>query len=89
MLQCVAVRCNVNQCESFTFILHLVGVAAWFCALQCVAVHCTVLQRVDKCCSIRWVPCMEDKVLQCVAVCLAMLQCVAVCCSMLQYVAVY
>jgi len=39
--------------------------------LQCVAMHCSVLQRVAVCCS----------VLQCVAVCCSVLQCVAVCCS--------
>jgi len=47
------------------------------CALQCVAVCCSVSQCVAVCCS----------VLQCVAVCCS-LQCVAVCCSVLQYVAV-
>jgi len=44
----------------------------------CVAVCCSVLQRVAVCCS----------VLQCVAVCCSVLQCVAVCCSVLQCVAV-
>ena len=45
----------------------------------CVAVCCSVLQRVAVCCS----------VLQCVAAWCSVLQCAAVCCSVLQCVAVW
>ena len=47
--------------------------------VQCVAVCCSVLQRVVVCCS----------VLQCVAVCCSVLQRVVVCCSVLQCIAVF
>ena len=54
--------------------------------LQCVAVCCSVLQRVVVCCSV--LQCVEVccSVLQRVVVCYSLLQCVAVCCSVLQYV---
>ena len=45
---------------------------------RCVAMGCSVLQRVAVCCS----------VLQCVAMCCSVLQCVIVCCSEVQSVAV-
>ena len=55
--------------------------------LQCVAVCCSVLQRVAACCRVPVSQCVVivsnvvDSVLQCV-------QCAAVCCNVLQYVAV-
>ena len=48
----------------------------------CVAVCCSVLQRVAACCSV-------CSVLHCVAVCCSVLQFEAVCCSVLHCVAVY
>ena len=67
--------------------------------LQCVAVHCSALQRVAvcyKCVGCALQVCGSELhgaalsccVLQCVAVCCCVLQCVAVCCSVLQCVAV-
>jgi len=53
--------------------------------LQCVAVCCSVLQRVAVRCSNGYTVCCS--VLQCVAVCCSVLQYVAVCCSVLQRVA--
>jgi len=63
--------------------------------LQCVAVCCSVLQRVAVSFCDRNRLCVEDapvavccSVLQCVAVCCSVLQRVTVCCSVLQCVAV-
>jgi len=86
--QCVAgCLCRQDSFHSHTHSLALsVSRTGWIqgrdkgalCVAACVAVYCSVLQRVAVCCS----------VLQCVAVCCSVLQCVAVCCSMLQCVAV-
>ena len=64
----------------------------------CVAVYCSVLQRVAVCCSVlqcsprmicaRSATCFRRSMLQCVAVCCSVLQCVAVLCNVLQCVAV-
>jgi len=98
MLWCVAAYCSVLQ-----------RVASWCSMLQraadnlvhirsvCVAVRCSVLQRVcsllqcvASCCSmlqtINWYTSISC-VLQCLAVCCSVLQCVAVCCSVLLCVA--
>jgi len=77
VLQCIAVRpllsmwapalplrySSVAECCSV-----MQRIAVCRRALQCVAVHCTVMLRIAECCS----------VLQCVAVCCSVLQCVAV-----------
>jgi len=52
------------------------------CELQCVAVCCSVLLRLEV--PERSAPVLYLRVLQCVAVCCSALQCVAVCCSVLQ-----
>jgi len=54
--------------------------------LQCVAVYCSVLQRIAVCCSVLQCAAVYCSVLQCIAVCCSVLQCVAVWCSVLQCV---
>jgi len=55
-----------------------------FCALQCVAVCCSVLQCVAVCCSVLSCVVVCCRVLACVVVCCRVLSCVAaVCCSVL------
>jgi len=55
---------------------------------MCVAVCCSVLQRVAACCSVLQCAAVCCSVLQCVAVCCNLLQCAAVCCCVLQCVTV-
>jgi len=64
----------VSGVSRLCFVLSDTLDAAISCALQCVALCCSVMQCVVVCCS----------VLQCVAVCCTLLQCVAVCCTLLQ-----
>jgi len=72
VLQCAAVHCSVlivlKECADVGLCL--------LCVLQCVAVCCSVLQRVAVCCS----------VLQRVAACCSVLQRTAVCCRAFQCV---
>jgi len=56
--------------------------------LQCVAVCCSVLQRVAVCRSVPWCVAVCCSVLQCVAVYCSVSQCVAECCSELHFVIV-
>ena len=80
MVKCVAVWCNVLQCNagfvivSYDEVCEVQCVATWCSVLQCVATWCSVLQCVATWCS----------VLQRGAVCCNVLQCVATCCSVLQ-----
>ena len=53
----------------------------------CVAVCCSVLQRVAVCCSVLQCVAVFCSMLQYGAVCCSVLQCFAVCCSVLQRVA--
>jgi len=70
---------------------HMCARTLWHCSvLQCVAVCCSVLQRVTdggvRLCHMCARTLLHCSVLQCVAVCCSVLQFVAVCCSVLQRV---
>jgi len=70
VLQCVAVCCNVLQCEEERdVVVEMYGVV-YLCGVGC----CSVLQSAVVCCS----------VLQSAVVCCSVMQCVAVCCSYLE-----
>ena len=96
MLQSIAVHCSALQplCISSTlrFYCNTALSSVAVCVLQCVAVRCSLLQRVAVCC-ISSTPRLHprchllqsiEQIEQCVAVCCSVLQCVAVCCSVLQ-----
>jgi len=63
VLQRVAVSCSVLQCAVKCGAQLCIAQESLYCAVQCVAVCCSVLQCVAVCCS----------VLQCVAVCCSVL----------------
>ena len=71
---------------------HLTQFVVFRVRFTCVAVCCSVSQRVADCCSVvsrvRFTH-QKSPLLQSVVLCLSVLQCVAVCCSVLQTVAVW
>ena len=68
----------IPRAAAFEWLLKVV------CVLQCVAVHCSVLQKMNINALSSCIPraaAFDWLLLVCVAVCCSVLQCVAVCCS--------